>query len=126
MERVRVRHPLVDSGTGRPASEPGVIARITVDHADGTREVIATDGTWRVHAGPWMQGPLRNEEGDFVERIDARLDPTGWERGVRRQQMDCRSGDRGTSGAPFTHLIAAHTLSSTGCDQFRFGTPHRT
>ena len=97
-------------GQGRPASEPGVIARITVDHADGTREVIATDGTWRVHAGPWMQGPPRNEEGDFVERIDARLDQTGWERaGFDDSSWTAAAVIGAPPVAPFTHLIAART-----------------
>ncbi|MDQ1481051.1 MAG: alpha-L-rhamnosidase [Actinomycetota bacterium] len=65
-------------GQGRPASVPAFIARITVDHADGTREVFVSDATWRTRTGPWIQGPPRNDEGDFVEHIDGRLEPIGW------------------------------------------------
>ena len=64
---------------GRPASVPAFIARITIDHADGKRQVIVSDATWRSHAGPWIQGPPRNDEGNFVEHIDGRLDPSGWD-----------------------------------------------
>jgi alpha-L-rhamnosidase len=67
-------------GQGRPASVPALIARITIEHADGTREVITTDGTWRARQGPWAQGPLRNSEGDHVERMDGRVEPVGWDR----------------------------------------------
>ena len=65
-------------GQGRPASVPAFIARVTIDHADGTRQVIVSDASWRSHTGPWIQGPPRNDEGDFVEHIDGRLEPIGW------------------------------------------------
>ncbi|MCU1465614.1 MAG: alpha-L-rhamnosidase domain protein, partial [Actinomycetia bacterium] len=97
-------------GQGRPASVPGLIARITIEHADGTHEVVTTDGAWRVRAGPWVPGPLRNSEGDHVEHIDGRADPMGWD----RPGFD----DRGWAHAvvlgphpvaPFLHLIAARS-----------------
>jgi len=97
-------------GQGRPPSVPALIARITIDHADGTRQVITTDGTWRTHKGMWIQDVVRNDEGDFVEHIDERLDPVGWD----RPGFD----DRGWTPAavlgphptkPFTHLFAART-----------------
>jgi alpha-L-rhamnosidase len=97
-------------GQGRPASVPGLIARITVDHADGTHDVITTDAAWRVRAGPWLPAPLRNDEGDHIEHIDGRADPVGWD----RPGFD----DRGWAHAivlgphpvaPFLHLIAARS-----------------
>src|SRR6202521_2750192 len=54
-------------GKGRPEGTPGVIARITVLHADGTVDVITTDGTWRVLPGAWLPGVQRDEEGDPVD-----------------------------------------------------------
>jgi alpha-L-rhamnosidase len=81
-----------------------------VQHADGTHEVIVTNQSWRMHAGPWLPGPLRNSEGDHVEHIDARLDPVGWD----KPGFDDRSwlqpivlGPHPT--APFLHLRAART-----------------
>ena len=53
-------------GQGRPASVPALIAHITIDHTDGTRDVITTDSSWKTHPGPWIQGSRRNSEGDFV------------------------------------------------------------
>ena len=67
-------------GQGRPMSVPGLIARITVDHADGSRQVFTTDATWRVHDGPWVIDKPRNDEGNWVEHIDGRLNPVGWDR----------------------------------------------
>src|SRR5262249_11516695 len=60
-------------------SVPALIALITVDHADGRRETFATDTTWKTHAGMWQKGPPRNDEGDFVEIIDNRLESPGWD-----------------------------------------------
>ncbi len=97
-------------GQGRPASEPAFIARITIDHADGTREVVVTDATWRAHAGPWIQGPPRNDEGDFVEHVDGRLEPDR----VGAAGFDDRSWTPAAvigapPVAPFTHLFPART-----------------
>lgn len=97
-------------GQGRPASVPALIARITIDHADGTREVITTDATWRVHAGPWVPGPLRNDEGDHVERIDGRLDPIGWDRPGFDDKGWAHAVVLGAHPtAPFLHLVAARS-----------------
>lgn len=70
------------SGQGRPAGEPGLLVRIVVDHDDGTRETIVSDGTWRVtRASQWQTGaPKRSgDSGDFVEWIDMRQAPDGWD-----------------------------------------------
>jgi alpha-L-rhamnosidase len=97
-------------GQGRPASVPGLIARITIDHADGTHDVLTTDATWRVRAGPWLPGPLRNDEGDHVEHIDGRADPVGWD----RPRFDDRTWQHAVvlgphPVAPFLHLVAARS-----------------
>ena len=97
-------------GQGRPASVPGLIARITVAHADGTSEVITTDGTWRVRPGPWVEGPLRNSEGDHVEHIDGRADPIGWDRPGFDDSRWAHAVVLGPHPvAPFLHLIAARS-----------------
>jgi alpha-L-rhamnosidase len=67
------------AGQGRPDSPEAFIAHITIDHADGTREVLTTDGTWRTHTGMWVPDVPRNDEGDLTEHIDERLVPTGWD-----------------------------------------------
>jgi alpha-L-rhamnosidase len=98
------------AGQGRPRSVPAFIAHIAIDHADGTRDVVTTDGTWRAHVGPWLQGPYRNGEGDFVEHLDGRAVPVGWD----RPGFDDVSWPRvevlgAHPTAPFTHLVAART-----------------
>jgi alpha-L-rhamnosidase len=70
------------AGQGRPAGQPGLLGRFVIEHADGTREVVVTDGTWHVRrASQWQTGaPQRNSDGgDYVERIDSRQVPDGWD-----------------------------------------------
>jgi alpha-L-rhamnosidase len=70
-------------GQGRPAGERGLLLRLVVEHADGSRQVVVTDGTWRVtRATTWQTGaPLRNSDsGDYVERMDGRQSNPGWDR----------------------------------------------
>ncbi len=68
-------------GQGRPAGERGLLVRLVIEHADGSQQVVVTDGTWRVaRAAQWQAGsPQRNtDSGDYVERIDARKASMGW------------------------------------------------
>ena len=98
------------AGKGRPASAPGVILHLGVEHRDGRREAITTDGTWRVHVAEWKPSPLRNEQGDTVERIDQRAHPDGWD----RPGFDDRSWEPALvvgrhPTAPWTRLLAQAT-----------------
>ncbi|GAA2459133.1 glycoside hydrolase family 78 protein [Actinomadura vinacea] len=71
------------SGQGRPKGEPGLLMRLVIDHADGSRQVVVTDGTWRVARGPWKEAPRRNGDGgDYVEEIDGPAEHAlrGWDR----------------------------------------------
>ncbi len=97
-------------GQGRPASVPALIAQITIDHADGSRETVTTDGSWRTMAGPWVAGPPRNEEGDFVEHLDERREPRGWDDTGFDDASWAAATVVGPAGtAPFTHLVPART-----------------
>jgi alpha-L-rhamnosidase len=53
---------------------PAVMAQLEIEYADGTRETIVTDRSWKVTGA----GPVR--EGDFLmgERFDARLEQSDW------------------------------------------------
>ena len=54
---------------------PAARAQLVLDHADGTRTVVATDGEWRMGEG-------RIRSTDFLkgESFDARLNAAGWDR----------------------------------------------
>lgn len=68
-------------GQGRPAGQPGLLARVVVDHADGTSQVVVTDGSWQVARGPWQTAPRRNGDGrDYDEYADGTAEPIGWDR----------------------------------------------
>ena len=97
-------------GQGRPASVPGFIARVVIDHADGSTQVVTTDNSWRAHSGPWVPGLARNDEGDFVEHIDARLTQLGWDRAGFDDRTWPNAEVLGVHPvAPFLHLFAART-----------------
>jgi alpha-L-rhamnosidase len=100
-------------GKGRPEGTPGVIARVTVLHADGRVDVITTDGTWEVLPGAWLPGVQRDEEGDpvdYTENINGPAEPIGWdEPGYRATgwQPALVIGPHPT--APWTHLVSVRT-----------------
>ncbi|MFC7196347.1 alpha-L-rhamnosidase N-terminal domain-containing protein [Halosimplex aquaticum] len=65
-------------GQGRPEAEPGFIAQLVVEFADGRERVITTDGEWQTRPAEWVSAPLRNEEiAEPVETIDGRVAPRG-------------------------------------------------
>jgi alpha-L-rhamnosidase len=97
-------------GQGRPAAPPGVIARITIEHSSGADQTLTTDATWRVHEGPWLPAGPRNDEGDFVENIDARLLPPTWAVAAFDDAAWEHAHVVGPHPtAPWTHLIAQRT-----------------
>jgi alpha-L-rhamnosidase len=75
-----VRYHWYGSGQGRPAGTPGLLMKLVVEHADGSREVFVTDGSWQVvRDGFFPSGSARrNGEGDRIERQDARAEMVGW------------------------------------------------
>jgi alpha-L-rhamnosidase len=98
---------------GHPAGTPGVIARISVLHKDGTTEVITTDGSWRVLPGAWLPGTQRDEEGDpvdYTENIDGLAIPVGWD---EPGYLDLAWLPATVLGphptAPWTHLVSVRT-----------------
>ncbi|WP_406104651.1 family 78 glycoside hydrolase catalytic domain [Micromonospora globbae] len=102
---IGLRYHWYGSGQGRPAGARGVLMKLVVEHADGSREVFVTDGSWRVARDTRFvaNAERRNGEGDRVERQDARAEVTGW--------MLPGYDD---SGAPFTaaEVVGAHPTAS--------------
>ena len=100
-------------GKGRPEGTPGVIARITVLHADGTVDVITTDGTWKVLPGAWLPGVQRDEEGDpvdYTENINGPAEPIGWDKaGYRALGWKPAMVIGAHPTAPWTHLVSVRT-----------------
>lgn len=54
-------------------SEPRAIVQIELTYADGTKETIGTDETWKANYGALLEGDLLQGT-----TIDARLEPVGW------------------------------------------------
>jgi alpha-L-rhamnosidase len=109
-----VLHHWYGAGQGRPASQPGLLAEISVVHRDGTHEIIGTDRTWREQPAEWSPGAPRNDEGDFTEVIDARAHPTGWSTAAFNDTGWRPVTVLGPPGvAPFTHLVAQRTRIAT-------------
>ena len=54
-------------------SRPAFLAQLVIDYTDGSREIVATDDTWRATVGPIRQSDFQDGE-DY----DARLEIPGW------------------------------------------------
>ncbi len=109
------------SGQGRPASARGLLLRLVVQHADGSEQILVTDGSWRVkRASAWQTGaPKRNgDASDYVERIDARSASAGWnEPGHATSDWQPAVVIGAHPTAPFTHLIGREArIASTLVD----------
>ena len=55
-------------------AEPRLLARLVIEHTDGSVTEIHSDGTWRV-----ADGPTRSDSLFCGETYDARLHPAGWD-----------------------------------------------
>ncbi len=98
---------------GHPAGKPGVIAQISVLHRNGHREVIVSDGSWRVRQGAWLPGTQRDLEGDlvdFTENINGPDVPVGWEQPGFDDSTWARATVFGAAGvSPWRHLVSVRT-----------------
>lgn len=98
---------------GHPASRPGVIAQISVLHADGSTELVVTDGTWKARVGAWLPGTQRDLEGDdvdYTENVDGQLVPRGWETAGFDDSGWAPATVIGPAGtAPWTQLVSVRT-----------------
>jgi alpha-L-rhamnosidase len=69
----------VGSDAQRPARHygdaPQLLVQVVLDFADGSRRVVATDGTWRER-----DGSIRFADLLMGEYVDARAELTGWDR----------------------------------------------
>ncbi|WP_199733565.1 family 78 glycoside hydrolase catalytic domain [Micromonospora sp. BL4] len=103
---IGVRYHWYGSGQGRPAGNRGLLAKLVVEHADGTREVYGTDDSWRVARDTQFvaNAERRNGEGDRVERQDARAEVAGW----MRPGYDDSAG-----GFTAAEVLGAHPTASS-------------
>lgn len=53
--------------------EPRLLAQLEIDHPDGSRTTVVSDGDWRL-----TEGPTRSNSLYAGETYDARLAPAGW------------------------------------------------
>ena len=98
---------------GHPAGRPGLIAQVSVQHGDGHRSLLTTDGSWRVRDGAWLAGTQRDLEGDrvdFTENIDGRLIPVGFDEPGFDDSAWAPATVVGRAGvAPWRHLVPVRT-----------------
>jgi alpha-L-rhamnosidase len=98
---------------GHPAGVPGAILQVSIDHADGTHEDVVTDGSWKVRQGAWLSGPQRDLEGDqvdYVENIDGRAIPAGWDQPGYDDSAWANATVLGPAHvAPWAHLVPVRT-----------------
>lgn len=109
-----VRYHWYGSGQGRPAGARGLLMKLVVEHADGSREVVRTDGSWRVTRDTLFTNgsERRNGEGDRVERQDARAEVIGWTTAGYDDSAAPWAAAEVIGAhpvAPYTHLIGQET-----------------
>ena len=62
-------------GRQRYADRPQLLAQIVLTYADGSKEIIAADNTWKVTSGPILESDML-----MGESYDARRELTGWDK----------------------------------------------
>lgn len=62
-------------GRGNYGQQPMGLAQVEIEYADGHRETVATDETWKIATGPILMNDLQTGE-----MYDARLAMTNWDR----------------------------------------------
>jgi hypothetical protein len=61
-------------GPNQYGTIPHLLAQLEISYADGTSQIIATNGSWQASAGPITSSDLL-----MGETYDARLEPRGWD-----------------------------------------------
>jgi alpha-L-rhamnosidase len=111
LNAVGVLHHWYGPGQGRPASAPGLLLQLSLHYDDGRHVVLGTDSSWKEHAAEWLPAPQRNADGgDFVEWVDGRAHPIGWNRPDFDDAGWVPSAQVGPLGlATFTHTVVQRT-----------------
>ncbi|WP_328476211.1 glycoside hydrolase family 78 protein [Actinoplanes sp. NBC_00393] len=103
------------AGQGRAAGVPGLLVKIAIEYADGTKQAVISDGSWRVHDGPYREGAVRNGEGERIEHADAQRAAAigAWQQPGYDDALWSPPVVLGTHPvAPFTHLTGLDALVS--------------
>jgi alpha-L-rhamnosidase len=108
---IGVLHRWYGAGKGRPASTPGLLFLLSLWYADGTRATHVSDGSWHQLPAEWLPSPQRNNDAcDFVEWVDGRAHPDGWDLPGYDDRAWSSVGVLGSAGtAPFTRTFAQRT-----------------
>ena len=121
------------NGPVAPEGPSGLLVKVVADHADGTQDVLVSDGSWRVTQDAAEQTATltwrNNDAGDRVEYIDARKSLSGWDTPAyddsswsapavigphpRPAAADCSSYEGHSSPCTFTHLVAEQAHVAT-------------
>jgi alpha-L-rhamnosidase len=79
---------------------PALLAQLEIDYADGTKQTVATDATWKVSTGPIIEADML-----MGETYDARLEFAGWDQSgfaESRWESAVRAEENGSVRAPFS------------------------
>ncbi|MFJ4621535.1 alpha-L-rhamnosidase N-terminal domain-containing protein [Streptomyces sp. NPDC088812] len=113
-------------GPGSPEGPSGLLVKVVVDHADGSRDTMVSDASWKVHRYDAQRVDTltyrNSDSGDRVEYYDARAELSGWDTAgyddtawpaataigthPRPAPASCASYSGGSSPCAYTHLSA--------------------
>jgi Bacterial alpha-L-rhamnosidase 6 hairpin glycosidase domain/Alpha-L-rhamnosidase N-terminal domain/Bacterial alpha-L-rhamnosidase C-terminal domain len=114
------------NGPAAPEGPSGLLVKVVVEHADGSKDVLVSDGSWKVTQNAAEQiGTLtyrNSDSGDRVEYLDAQRALTGWDLPSyddstwsapavigphpRPAAASCASFEGASAPCTFTHLVA--------------------
>ncbi|WP_225636614.1 alpha-L-rhamnosidase-related protein [Streptomyces solaniscabiei] len=114
------------NGPSSPEGPDGLLVKVVVEHKDGTKDVMVSDASWKVHRyDPQRIDTLtwrNSDSGERVEYYDAQREMTGWDTAgyndgdwaaatvvgahPRPAPSSCASYAGGSSPCAFTHLSA--------------------
>jgi hypothetical protein len=121
------------NGPVAPEGPSGLLVKVVVQHADGTQDLLVSDGSWKVTQDAAEQVSTltyRNSDaGDRLEYIDARSALSGWDTNgyddsswsspviigphPRPAAASCSRYEGGSSPCTFTHLVAEQAHVTT-------------
>ena len=62
------------AGRNNYGPEPRLLTQLLIEYADGTKQTVGTDGSWKWSYGPLLEGDIQQGE-----TYDARLELPGWD-----------------------------------------------
>ncbi|MFO7975786.1 MAG: family 78 glycoside hydrolase catalytic domain, partial [Candidatus Hydrogenedentota bacterium] len=89
-------------------AEPALLCQLRIEYADGSTDIIATDGSWQAAPGPIYFDSIRNGE-----RYDARLEKPGWDTADYQEKWPAAALVEGPAGKLAAQMLPPARIVKT-------------